>query len=151
MPLLEGGSSKAKSSSKWCLSSALQASFTCLLFISVLDKIHPSLISHESADCGFLDANKMLVEQYKSRWKTFLLYEMPEMFKADCFTTYNYMLICDFIKEMQGLAANYAEAAPHHIQEAEEKAPTENWKSPISFKEWMERDYERRWGRQRGL
>jgi hypothetical protein len=93
----------------------------------------------------------MLVEPYKSRWKYFLLWEMPEMFKANCFTTYQYMQICDFIKKMQKFTASYAEAAPHHIQEAEEKAPKESWKSPISFKEWMDMDYERRWKRYRDL
>ena len=76
---------------------------------------------------------------------------MPEIFKANCFTTYQYMQICDFIKKMQEFAASYAEAAPHHIQEAEEKAPKESWKSPISFKEWMDKDYERRWKRYRDL
>jgi uncharacterized protein len=54
-------------------------------------------------------------------------------------------------KKMQEFAASYAEAAPHHIQEAEEKASKESWKSPISFKEWMDMDYERRWKRYRDL
>jgi hypothetical protein len=110
-----------------------------------------SSVPYESADCGLLDANKMLLEPYKSRWETFLLYDMPEIFEADSFTRAHYMEICDFIQKMQEFAADYAEVAPHHIQEAEEKAPKETWKSPISLQELRDRDFERRWRLWRGL
>lgn len=145
MTSLDSGSSKAKNFSKWCSSSALHVSFTCHLFISLLGKFLRS--PTKVPILVFLDANKMLAEPYNTRWKTFLLYYIQEIFKNDSFTRAEYMVICDFIKEMQEFAANYAEAAPHHIQEAEEKAPKETWKSPISLQEWMERDFERRWGR----
>jgi hypothetical protein len=89
----------------------------------------------------------VLEEPLIRRWRTFLLYYMPEIYETDRFTFTQYRRICDFIKEMQEFAKHYKDAAPHHIQEAEEAAPKEIWTSPKSFQEWRDKtwDFEVRW------
>ncbi len=96
---------------------------------------------------GVAYGKKLLKEDLKIKWKTFLLYYMPEIYKADRFTSYEYKRVCDFIDEMQKWAVVFKEALPEYILEAEGAAPEEKWKSPISFEEWREKtwDFEVKW------
>jgi hypothetical protein len=69
----------------------------------------------------------MLKEPMLMRWKTFLQYYMPEIYKIDRFTSSQYK--------------------PEHISEAEEAAPKETWKAPTSLEKWVDKswDFEVRW------
>lgn len=89
----------------------------------------------------------MLEEPMITRWKTFLQYYMPEIYKIDRFTSSQYKLVNDFIKEIQDWALMYEEAAPEHIQEAEAANSKKAWRSPISLEKWIEKtwDFEVRW------
>ena len=81
------------------------------------------------------------------RWKTFLQYYMPEIYKIDRFTSSQYKLAFGFIKDITEFAMMYKEAAPEHISEAEEAAPKETWKAPTSLEKWIDKswDFEVRW------
>jgi hypothetical protein len=83
-----------------------------------------------------LDANEMLKELHKTRWMTFLLYFMPEIYVKDRFTSDQYKKVCDFIEEMQNFALAYKEVGADHILVAEAAAPKETWVSPMDFEEW---------------
>ena len=89
----------------------------------------------------------MLIEPIITRWKTFLKYYVPEIYKIDRFTSSQYKLVFDLIKDIAEFAKKCKEAAPEHILEAEKAAPKERWKAPTGLEKWIDKtwDFELRW------
>ncbi|PMD51355.1 uncharacterized protein K444DRAFT_636663 [Hyaloscypha bicolor E] len=96
---------------------------------------------------GVAHGRGMLKEPIITRWKTFLKYYVPEIYKIDRFTSSQYKLVFDLIKDIAEFAKKYKEAAPEHILEAEKAAPKERWKAPTGLEKWIDKtwDFEIRW------